>query len=116
MSLSAVDSPAVVIPDLPEIPALLAESALSSAGGAVQCQRWHAAIDAGQLRQIRLQRGLSQERLAWKAGVSLTTIGKLERRRQASCHVRTLALIAAALDVAPGTLVLGNGAQPVSHG
>jgi transcriptional regulator with XRE-family HTH domain len=61
-------------------------------------------VNSQRLRQVRLQRGLSQERLAWESGISLTTVGKLERHARPACHVRTLALIAAALGEPPSTI------------
>jgi DNA-binding XRE family transcriptional regulator len=90
------------------IPALLAAAALDSAGGTRQSTHWIAVVDSQRLRQVRLQRGLSQERLAWESGISLTTVGKLERQARPSCHVRTLALIAAALGAPPSVIVAGD--------
>jgi transcriptional regulator with XRE-family HTH domain len=42
-------------------------------------------LDGQRLRQLRRQRGLSQEELADRAGVSVTTVGRLERRPNAPC-------------------------------
>ena len=46
---------------------------------------------------MRREHGLSQEQLAWAAGVSITTIAKLEREPRSSCTERTLALLCEAL-------------------
>jgi len=50
------------------------------------------------LRELRRERGLSQEALADRAGISLATVARLERQTRASCRGRTLARLAAALD------------------
>ena len=42
--------------------------------------RWIVTLDGQRLRQLRRQHGLSQERLADLAGVSLTTVARLERQ------------------------------------
>lgn len=68
-------------------------------------QRWLTTLDGNQLRQARRQRGLTQARLAGLAGISLTTIARLEQgHSRASCRTRTLARLAAALGEDPGRL------------
>jgi len=42
--------------------------------------RWFAVVDGPRLRQLRRQHGLSQAELAGKAGISLSTVTRLERR------------------------------------
>jgi DNA-binding XRE family transcriptional regulator len=54
-------------------------------------------IDGRQLRQWRRQHGLSQEKLAHLAGISVTTVARLERQPRASCRGYTLGRLAAAL-------------------
>jgi DNA-binding transcriptional regulator YiaG len=44
--------------------------------------RFLTAIDGQQLRRLRRQHGLSQEALADQAGISLTTLARLERQRR----------------------------------
>jgi transcriptional regulator with XRE-family HTH domain len=61
-------------------------------------------IDGQRLRQLRLQGGLSQEMLADRAGVSLATVGRLERHGHPSCRGRTLARLAAALGEHPAAI------------
>lgn len=67
---------------------------------------WIAVVDGAQLRRVRREHGLSQERLAWAAGVSITTITKLEREPRSACTKRTLALLCEALGEAPAALTL----------
>lgn len=63
-------------------------------------------LDGQRLRQLRRQRGLSQEELAEQAGVSLTTVGRLERQACASCRGWTLGRLARALGEHPATTTL----------
>jgi DNA-binding XRE family transcriptional regulator len=63
-------------------------------------------LDGQRLRQLRRQRGLSQEELAGQAGMSLTTIARLERQASASCRGRTLSRLARALGEHPATTTL----------
>jgi transcriptional regulator with XRE-family HTH domain len=67
-------------------------------------QRWTTVLDGHQLRRLRQQRGLSQERLAGQAGISLTAVTRLERQPCAPCRCRTLARLTAALGEQPGAL------------
>jgi transcriptional regulator with XRE-family HTH domain len=62
-----------------------------------RAQRWFTVADGQRLRELRLQRGLAQEELADLASVSLTTVARLERQREAHCRTWTLARIAGAL-------------------
>jgi transcriptional regulator with XRE-family HTH domain len=77
-------------------------------------QRWTTILDGGRLRRLRRQHGLSQERLATVAGISLTTrislttMRRLERRAAAPCRCRTLGRLAAALGEEPGRLTPGR--------
>jgi transcriptional regulator with XRE-family HTH domain len=67
-------------------------------------QRWTTVLDGGRLQELRRQRELSQEQLATVAGISLTTIRRLERQPAAPCRSRTLGRLAAALGEEPGRL------------
>jgi DNA-binding XRE family transcriptional regulator len=60
-------------------------------------QRWTTVLDGLKLRQLRRQHGLSQEKLADLADVSLTTLARLERHHRSPCRTYTLARLAAAL-------------------
>jgi transcriptional regulator with XRE-family HTH domain len=61
-------------------------------------------VDGQRLRRMRREHGLSQEMLAEMTGVSLTTVGRLERQDRSSCRGRTLARLAAALGQVPADL------------
>jgi transcriptional regulator with XRE-family HTH domain len=67
-------------------------------------QPWNAVLDSQRLRQLRRQRGLSRERLAYRAGISLTTVANLERQPFPACRLSTLTLLAAALDENPASI------------
>jgi DNA-binding XRE family transcriptional regulator len=54
-------------------------------------------LDGHRLRHLRRQRGLSQEELADQAGISLTTVARLERQLHAPCRGWTLGRLARAL-------------------
>jgi transcriptional regulator with XRE-family HTH domain len=69
-------------------------------------QRWTTILDGGRLQGLRRQRGRSQEQLATAAGISLTTMRRLERQPAAPCRSRTLGRLAAALGEKPGRLTL----------
>lgn len=58
---------------------------------------WIIALDGTLLRQARIERGLSRDEVAAGAGVSLSTMARLEGLSAASCHRATLHRIAAAL-------------------
>ena len=66
-------------------------------------------LDGQQLRRLRRQRGLSQEELAAQAGLSVTTVGRLERQASAPCRGRTLGRLARALGEHPATTSLRAG-------
>jgi transcriptional regulator with XRE-family HTH domain len=61
-------------------------------------------VDGQQLRRLRNRRGLSQEQLAGRAGISPATVARLERQPAAPCRTRTLGRLAAALDEEPARL------------
>jgi transcriptional regulator with XRE-family HTH domain len=66
-------------------------------------------ISGEKLRKVRDQRLLSQRELAEKAGLSPTTILKLEADRVGEPHPRTVRKLAEALGVDPRELVDGKG-------
>ena len=72
-------------------------------------QRWFTILDGHRLRCLRRQHGLSQEQLAARAGISPTTVAKLERQPAAPCRCRTLGRLARALGEDPARLA------PVTH-
>lgn len=65
---------------------------------------WTTILDGGQLRRLRQEAALSQEKLADEAGISGATVARLERQEHAPCRSRTLARLAAALHTDPTTL------------
>jgi len=62
-------------------------------------------VSGEKLRRVRDVRLLSQRELAEKAGLSPTTILKLEADRVAEPHPRTIRKLAQALDVDPTALI-----------
>jgi anti-sigma regulatory factor (Ser/Thr protein kinase)/DNA-binding XRE family transcriptional regulator len=64
-------------------------------------QHWTVPIDGERLRRARKRAGLSQEAVADAAGVSVTTVGRLERRDRLRCHFVTRWRIAAAVGAHP---------------
>jgi transcriptional regulator with XRE-family HTH domain len=67
-------------------------------------------LDAGRVREIRIQRKLTQEELAKKARLSKESIHRLEKGAQSGNREKTLAGLAKALEVEPGVL---TGELPV---
>ncbi|HVQ58784.1 MAG TPA: helix-turn-helix transcriptional regulator [Solirubrobacterales bacterium] len=63
------------------------------------------------LNTVRRASGISQERLAIKAGLHRTEIGLLEHGRRVP-RIDTVAKLARALDVGPGELLIGITANP----
>jgi transcriptional regulator with XRE-family HTH domain len=60
------------------------------------------------IRELRRRRGLSQEALAYAAGLDRTYISSCERGKR-NVSLLTLYRIAAALDVEPSTLLVPPG-------
>ena len=56
------------------------------------------------LRELRLRRGLSQEKLAWEAGLDRTFVSSCERG-QRNISLQNIYRLAAALNVAPAELL-----------
>jgi DNA-binding XRE family transcriptional regulator len=69
--------------------------------GRLEAQQWTTAIDSRRLRALRLERGMSQGSLADRAGVSVTTVARLERHPLPLCHFRTRSRLAKALGEHP---------------
>jgi transcriptional regulator with XRE-family HTH domain len=65
-------------------------------------------ISGDRLRKVRDMRLLSQRELAERAGLSPTTIHKLESGRVDEPHPRTIRKLADALEVDPDELVRGE--------
>ena len=75
-----------------------------SAGSARPAQKWTTVLDGQRLRQLRREHGLSQEKLADGAGISIATVARLERQPHPSCRTRTVARLAAALGEHPAAI------------
>jgi DNA-binding XRE family transcriptional regulator len=107
---SATPVPAGAVP----IPAGFARvlTPLASAAEARPARPQTTVLDGQRLREARRQRGLSQERLAHQSGMSPATVARLERQRRPRCRPRTLARLAAALDVRPAAITPALGAAP----
>lgn len=71
---------------------------------------WTTVLDGARLRELRREHGFSQAELAGRAGISLTTIVRLEREPRAVCRGRTLARLATALQELPAAF----GPQPAA--
>ena len=71
-------------------------------------QRWTTVLDGERLRQLRQQHGLTQEKLADLAGISLTTMARLERQDRSPCRSWTLGRLAAALNETPAAITPGG--------
>jgi transcriptional regulator with XRE-family HTH domain len=63
-------------------------------------------VVAANIRRLRQERGLSQERLAQLADLHMTDIGRIERATR-DPGVRTLTRLARGLDVEPAELLDG---------
>jgi transcriptional regulator with XRE-family HTH domain len=78
-------------------------------------QRWTTILDGRRLRQLRREHGLSREQLATHAGISLTTIRRLEHQPAAPCRSRTLGRLATALGEDPARLTPANPRPQPRH-
>jgi transcriptional regulator with XRE-family HTH domain len=85
---------------------------MSDTGHAARARRWITVLDGQRLRELRRENGLSRDKLAALAGVSLTTVVRLESQPQLSCRTRTLVRLAAALGQHPSTITGGHYAGP----
>ena len=71
-------------------------------------RQWNTVIDGRRLRELRQRRGLSQPGLADLAGVSLTTVARLERQEKAPCRKWMLGRLAVALDEEPAAFTVAQ--------
>lgn len=58
------------------------------------------------LKELRIERGISQEELAEKSGISRTTLSKIENNEEVNVNTRTIAKIADAFNVMPSEIFL----------
>jgi transcriptional regulator with XRE-family HTH domain len=76
---------------------------------------WTSAVDGDMLRRLRCQRGLPKIGLADKAGISVSTVAKLEGEPGARARIHTLGLLAGALGVPLATIAPDLGPQQSQH-
>jgi transcriptional regulator with XRE-family HTH domain len=74
---------------------------MGSRGGEIVAERF-----GGNLRRVRRREGLSQERLAARASLHRTEVGKLEHGERL-CRIDTLIRLSGAMAVPPGELLDG---------
>ena len=70
---------------------------------------------ARQIRSVRIRRGISQEELAFRAGLHRTYISLVERSKK-SLTVDSLARIASALDIKPSQLLASGEKRSKAKG
>ena len=58
------------------------------------------------LKEIRTERGISQEELVKLTGISRTTISKIENNEEANVNTRTMAKLAEVFGVKPSEIFL----------
>jgi DNA-binding XRE family transcriptional regulator len=80
------------------------------AGNVPAPRSWTTTVDGTRLRQARHEHALSRAELAGTAGISVTTLARLERQPRTRCRCRTLARLALALGEDPASTTL----RPVS--
>jgi len=58
------------------------------------------------LKELRTSRGLSQEELSEKSGISRTTLSKIENNEEIAVNTKTIAKLADAFGVKPSDIFL----------
>ena len=58
------------------------------------------------LKELREERGISQEKLSEMSGLSRTTLSKIENNEEVSVNTRTIAKLADVFDVKPSDIFL----------
>jgi transcriptional regulator with XRE-family HTH domain len=77
-----------------------ASSATPSGGN-----RWTIPVDGARLRALRQKHGLSRAVLARRAGISASTVAKLEQQQRTRCRGRTVARLSAVLGEDPSAII-----------
>jgi DNA-binding transcriptional regulator YiaG len=68
---------------------------------------WTFPVDGARLRALRQKHGLSRQVLARQAGISASTVAKIEQQRRTRCQGRTLARLSAVLGEDPRAIIVG---------
>lgn len=58
------------------------------------------------LKELREERGMSQEELSELSGISRTTLSKIENNEEANVNTRTIAKLADVFDIRPSEIFL----------
>jgi len=58
------------------------------------------------LKELREERGMSQEKLSDLSGISRTTLSKIENNEEVNVNTRTIAKLADVFDVKPSEIFL----------
>jgi len=58
------------------------------------------------LKELRTERGISQEKLVEMTGISRTTLSKIENNEEVNVNTRTIAKLAEAFEVEPSEIFL----------
>lgn len=58
------------------------------------------------LKELREERGISQEKLSEMSGISRTTLSKIENDEEANVNTRTIAKLADVFEVEPSDIFL----------
>lgn len=58
------------------------------------------------LKELREERGISQEELSELSGISRTTLSKIENNEEANVNTRTIAKLADVFDIRPSEIFL----------
>ncbi len=58
------------------------------------------------LKELRTERGMSQEKLMELSGLSRTTLSKIENNEEVNVNTRTIAKLAEVFDVKPSDIFL----------
>jgi transcriptional regulator with XRE-family HTH domain len=58
------------------------------------------------LKELREERGISQEKLSELSGISRTTLSKIENNEEVNVNTRTIAKLAEVFDVKPSEIFL----------
>lgn len=64
------------------------------------------AVIKNRLKELRTERGISQEELVKRTGISRTTISKIENNEEVNVNTKTIARLAEVFEVKPSDIFL----------